>query len=312
MLDDKSKQPFFSFRACIPAICALVAVCMSSSSNAQQEIPLYDSLSLLTGNVIKTDANGTLFGDYAPTLISYLPAKKKATGAAVIICPGGGYSSLVIKTEGYPIAEYFVKRGIAAFILKYRLPDADKSGHPDMSPLQDVQQAVKKLRKEAAKWNISAGKIGLMGFSAGGHLVAAAGTHFNNILIPDEENISVRPDFLLLVYPLISMSDSLGHAGSRNKLLGNSPSPELIKLYSNEQQVTKNTPPVFLLHSGDDNIVKVDNSLVFYKALQQQQVPAEMHIYPTGGHGGFVLRIPKDDWMPLCIKWINTITGNKK
>ncbi len=290
----------------------LTGLCISLVSSAQQEISLYDMNPLQVTKPVRKDANGSLFGDYTPTLIKYLPDIQNATGAAVIICPGGGYSSLVIGTEGYPIADYFVKRGIAAFILKYRLPNADKLGHPDLAPLEDVQQALKSVRQNAAKWNIDPGKIGLMGFSAGGHLVSTAGTHFNQVLIADKENISVRPDFMLLVYPLISLSDSLGHAGSRSKLLGNHPTPEMVKLYSNETQVNANTPPAFLLHSGDDSLVKVANSILFYQALQHSKVSAEMHIYPEGGHGGFVLRIPKDEWMPLCIKWINTVTGKKK
>ena len=147
-----------------------------------------------------------------------------------------------------------------------------------------------------------------MGFSAGGgHLVSTAGTHFNSLLISNKENISVRPNFMILVYPVVSMTDSLGHASSRNKLLGNNPSEETIRLYSNEWQVTEQTSPALILHYADDKVVKVDNSLLFYKALLDHHVPAELHIYPYGGHGGFVSSMPMDQWMSLCVSWINFI-----
>ncbi len=291
------------------AFLSIGMLCICDACAGQLEIQLYDS-SLYPGdkNKEKIDASGNISGDYSPTLTMYLPDKKKATGAAVIICPGGGYSSLVIRTEGYPIAEYFVKEGIAAFVLKYRLPKADIYGHEDLTPLRDAQQAIKKLREQGKSWNIDTAQIGMMGFSAGGgHLVATTGTHFNSLLIPNKENISVRPNFMILVYPVISMSDSLGNAKSRMKFLGNNPSEELIRLYSNEWQVTEQTSPALILHSADDKVVKVANCLLFYKALLDHHVPAELHIYPYGGHGGFALNIPKDQWMNLCVRWIDYI-----
>lgn len=272
---------------------------------AQQEIALYDSIPLESDpSVIQKNKDGTLFGSYAPSLIRYLPSKKKATGAAVIICPGGGYSSLVIGTEGYPIARYFAERGIAAFILKYRLPDAVKNNAPDFSPLHDARRAIALVKQHASEWRINPDYIGMMGFSAGGHLAAAVSTHSK----PDYP----VPDFALLVYPLIDLGDSLGHAGSRTRLLGKNPAPELVRAFSNETQVDGNTPPTLLLHTGDDHLVKVQNSLLYYEALQKNGVPAEMHIYPEGGHGGFVLRIPLTDWMPLCIQWIRKQNPDRK
>lgn len=273
---------------------------------SQQEMALYDSIPLETDpSVVRTNKDGTLFGPYAPSLISYLPSKKKATGAAVIICPGGGYNALVIATEGYPIARYFAEQGIAAFILKYRLPDAEAINAPDLRPLQDARRAIEIVRAHAKEWGIDAGRVGMMGFSAGGHLVASVSTH--------SENKYPVPDFALLVYPLIDLGDTLGHAGSRARLLGRQPSAELIHAYSNETQVDKSTPPTFLLHTGDDQLVKVQNSLLYYEALQQNGIAAEMHIYPEGGHGGFVLRIPLEKWMPLCVEWVlkQKHAGNK-
>jgi acetyl esterase/lipase len=256
----------------------------------------------------KIDESGNISGDYSPTLTMYLPDKKMATGAAVIICPGGGYSSLVIKTEGYPIAQYFVKKGIAAFILKYRLPKADIYDHPDPAPLEDAQEAMRKLRKHGKEWNIDTTQIGMMGFSGGGgHLVSTAGTHFDSLSSHVKETISVRPDFLILVYPVVSMTDSLGHIDSRKKFLGNKPTEEMIRLYSNELQVTERTSPALILHCSNDKVVNINNCLLFYKALLDKHVPAELHIYSHGGHGGFVLNFPTDQWMSLCVTWINYI-----
>jgi len=295
------------------AILSLVALYYCQVCVGQIEIPLYDSShNYIAVNHGKIDVSGNLSGDYFPTLTMYLPDKKKATGAAIIICPGGGYSSLVLRTEGYPIADYFVKEGITAFILKYRLPKADIYGHLDLVPLEDAQQAIRKLRKHGREWNIDTSKIGMIGFSAGGgHLVSTAATHFNT-KIPNYDNISVRPDFIILVYPVVSMTDSLGHANSRKKFLGNNSSEKMIRLYSNELQVTERTSPTLILHSSDDQVVKIDNCLLFYKALLDNHVPSEIHIYPYGGHGGFVLNMPKDQWMNICVKWINYIVNRSR
>lgn len=238
-----------------------------------------------------------------PTLTIYLPDKKIATGASVIICPGGGYGVECYRAEGTLIAEAFIKRGIAAFILKYRLPSDFIMIDKSIGPLQDAQQAIKTLRQRASEWQLDTAKIGIIGFSAGGHLASTAGTHFEKSYIPNDEKISLRPNFMILVYPVISMKDGLTHRGSRESLLGTSPEAERIELFSNESQVRPNTPPTWLTHAGDDNVVTVENSILFYQELIRNHVPAEMHLYPSGNHG-FVLNLPTDEWMQSMFSWM--------
>lgn len=238
-----------------------------------------------------------------PTLAVYLPDQEISTGAAVIICPGGGYGMESYRLEGTVIAEAFLRKGIAAFILKYRLPSdlimIDKS----IGPLQDAQQAIKTVRQHATEWKLDSKRIGIMGFSAGGHLASTAGTHFDKSYIPNDEKISLRPDFMILIYPVISMKNELTHLGSRNNLLGESPNEERIALFSNELHVDANTPPTWLTQTGDDKVVSVENSICFYQKLIQNNVLAEMHLYPEGNHG-FVLNLPTDEWMQPLFRWM--------
>lgn len=240
-----------------------------------------------------------------PTLTVYLPAKEKATGAAVVICPGGGYGINAFKHEGTDVALELNKAGIAAFVLKYRLPSDRIMKDKSIGPLQDAQQAIKVVRQRAKEWNVDPGRIGIAGFSAGGHLASTAGTHFQKALIDNPENTSVRPDFMILLYPVVSFTDSIGHIGSRNNLLGKSPSAEMIRSYSNELQVTRQTPPAFLVHAGDDEVVKVANSLRFYEALNKNGIPSELFVFPKGGHGfGLINPTSPDRWMDRCIDWM--------
>jgi acetyl esterase/lipase len=175
-----------------------------------------------------------------------------------------------------------------------------------IGPLQDAQQAIKTLRKRASEWNVNENKIGIMGFSAGGHLASTAATHHDKAYIPDTENFNLRPDFLILVYPVISMTDELTHMGSRNNLLGMKPSPDKIALFSNELQVNATTPPTWLTHTGDDTAVPVENSIRFYQALVKNSVPAEMHLYPRGNHG-FILNLRPEEWMMPLFSWVKSI-----
>lgn len=241
-----------------------------------------------------------------PTLSIYFPEKGKSNGTAVIICPGGGYETLVIKREGYEVAQAFANIGVTAFVLKYRLPDDKQMGNKTIGPLQDAQQAILTIRENAKNWHINPDKIGIMGFSAGGHLASTAGTHFNQTLIDNKDKISLRPDFMILVYPVISFKNSITHMGSRDNLLGKSPSTDLINSYSNELQVTKNTPPTFIVHAGDDELVPVENSLLFYEALRKNSVPAALHIYTKGGHG-FLSYPPFEEWFAQCTFWMDNI-----
>ena len=238
-----------------------------------------------------------------PELELYLPDKEKATGAAVIICPGGSYKVLTYQAEGIRTAQEFMRKGIAAFVLKYRLPDDAIMNDKKTGPLQDAQQAVKVVRENAGKWGIDINRVGIMGFSAGGHLASTVATHFEKSLIDNPGKINLRPDFLIIVYPVISMQDNLTHPDSRTNLLGASPSKEVIDLFSNEMQVTENTPPTYLIHAADDKLVDVDNSISFFEALRHHDVPVEMHIYPKGGHG-FVLRQKPEEWMLPLFSWM--------
>jgi len=283
------------------------------NSGAQQIIPLYNTVP----NAIEstaflekwdTTSNGRILvrSVTLPTITAYLPARDKANGTAVIICPGGGYSYLVINREGSDVAEALARNGVAAFVLKYRLPNDQIMLNKTIGPLQDAQQAIKLVRERAFEWNINVNRIGIIGFSAGGHLASTASTHFSTGVIANEKGTSLRPDFSILVYPVISFGDSLSHKGSRRALLGkDTTSLPATRLYSNEQQITAYTPPTFLFHSSDDKVVPVGNSIAYYQALIRTGVKAEMHIYSTGGHGyGLHNKTNEDDWFQRCVNWM--------
>jgi acetyl esterase/lipase len=252
-------------------------------------------------------AKGTDDGD-KPTLTIYLPEKEKATGAAVVIFPGGGYGFLAMDHEGRQIAEWLNSIGVAGFILKYRHRNSGAGyGHP--APLQDAQRAIRMVRSRAGQWGVDPGRIGIIGFSAGGHLASSAGTHFNTRYSEPVDEIdcsSCRPDFMILMYPVISFTEWYTHKGSRSNLLGENPDADLVENLSNEKQVTPETPPTFLVHADDDNGVPPENSIAFYLALRKAKVPAEMHIYEKGGHG-FGPGLGKgacSSWMVRCADWM--------
>ena len=284
----------------------------ASHCMAQQVLPLYDKIPNAIADTTIIEKSDTAKGRIRisrvtrPTLTAFFPSPDKANGTAVIICPGGGYSYLVMNQEGTDVAAAFVKKGIAAFVLKYRLPNDKIMKDKSIGPLQDAQQAVKILRQRAKEWHIDPSKIGIMGFSAGGHVASTASTHFNDKVLDNLEGISLRPDFSILVYPVISFSDSLGHKGSRRSLLG-ADSLKKADLYSGEKQVSPNTPPAFIIHSGDDKVVPVGNSIRYYEALIANGVKAELHIYPTGGHGfGLNNKTIADNWMDRCFNWMDS------
>jgi acetyl esterase/lipase len=237
----------------------------------------------------------------------YTASSEAPGGTAIIICPGGGYGILAASHEGSDVAKLFTQWGITAFVLKYRLPDDSIMIDKTIGPLQDAQRAIQLVRENAAKWNIDPNKIGIMGFSAGGHLAATASTHFNKAVIDNPGNISLRPDFSILAYPVISFTDSLAHIGSRNNLIGKNPSREKIKEFSNELQVTAQTPPAFLVHASDDNGVKPANSISYYEALLKNNVSAELHLYQKGGHGfGLNNKTTNDKWTERLKNWLQS------
>jgi acetyl esterase/lipase len=291
---------------------------------AQQTIPLYQGEipnskpSAVEEQVEFRDGIVIVSKISQPSLSIYLPPKEEASGTAVIICPGGGYRINALSHEGTDVARVFQKMGVAAFVLKYRVPDENTMVNREIGPLQDAQQAIRVVRLRAAEWGVNPERIGIMGFSAGGHLASTAATHFTLPVTPNPEKINVRPDFSILIYPVISFNESICHMGSREQLIGKQPTAEKIKNYSNELQVTAQTPPTFLVHSSDDETVKSENSLVFYQALVKHKIPAEMHLYPGGGHGyGMNNPTTEDLWMDRCRNWMKAngwikAVGNKQ
>lgn len=247
-----------------------------------------------------------------PTLEIFLPPKGIATGQGVVICPGGGYRGVAYDIEGTEIAKFLNTKGIAGFVLKYRMPGAESVVVRNEAPLQDAKRALRTVRTNADEWNLSQDKIGVMGFSAGGHLASTLGTHFNSEDKFEKNSIDfedARPDFMILVYPVITMKDSFTHQGSKNNLLGVNPDDELVEYYSNETQITVDTPPTFLVHASDDEGVPVENSLLFYRALEENGISAEMHIYPEGGHG-FNLGLDRghlEGWTDRLYDWLQYI-----
>lgn len=235
-----------------------------------------------------------------PSLEVYLPSSVIKTGKMVMICPGGGYGVLAYDKEGTDIAKWLNGYGIAAAVLKYRLPEDESNEVPHLTPLMDAKRGMELIRSNAEKWGVDPKKVGVMGFSAGGHLASTLGTHFEG---------SNRPDFMVLIYPVVTMKLDNTHNGSRNNLLGDDPSNELVDLYSNELQVRPDTPSTFILHSGDDLVVPVENSLQLYEALKEKNVKVEMHLYPHGGHG-FAMGFQHGrlaTWRQLLLEWLQAI-----
>ncbi len=248
-------------------------------------------------------AMGTTPADI-PTLTVYAPAPDKANGAAVVVCPGGGYGGLA-DHEGKPIAEWLASLGVTGVVLRYRL--GPKYHHP--VEMGDVARAIRTVRSHAAEWGLDAHRIGVLGFSAGGHLASTAATHFdagNPSATDPIDRVSSRPDIAVLVYPVITFSDPFTHGGSRQNLLGANPSPDLITLLSNEKQVTAQTPPTFLVHGSDDTVVPVENSMMFAMACRKAGVPFELHVYEHGPHG---FGLGGSDavlsaWPGTCARWM--------
>ena len=242
-----------------------------------------------------------------PTLTVYKP--QTPNGKAVIICPGGGYSILAFDKEGTRVAEEMNRWGITAFVLKNRLPDDSINIDKSLAPLQDAQQAIRMIRQQAKNFGINPHQIGIMGFSAGGHLASTAATHFNfKADAGNADTTSVRPDFAILIYPVISFDSSITHKGSRNNLVGTQPTKEKELFFSNDTQVNAATPPSFLVHASDDGAVPVENSIRYYQSCVKNKVPVEMHLYPKGGHGfGMNNKTTDDNWLERLRNWIQKL-----
>jgi len=265
---------------------------------AQEEIKLYPNGAKESNEISVAESYsspGFLINISNPRMFNFFAPKEKANGTAVLICPGGSYYGVAFEHEGVAIAKWFNELGVSAFVLYYRMPN----GHTTI-PLRDAQTALTIIQKHAKEWNIDKNKIGIMGFSAGGHLASTVGTHF--------KSKSQRPAFMILGYPVVSMKKEVTHAFSRKNLIGENPTPELESLYSNELQVTKNTPPTFIVHANDDKVVPVQNSILLYKALLAKKVVAEMDTFAVGGHGFGMIKhgIPVDNWSELLKKWLKT------
>lgn len=291
---------------------AIIIFALHQLSMAQETIPLYNKVPDSRQNAAYKEKSDTgkdgiiRIGKITdPAITIYRPAENINGHTAIIICPGGGYMYLAYNWEGTSVAEMLVKWGITAIVLKYRLPSDVIMKDKATGPLQDAQRAIQIVRQHAKAWSIDEDKIGIMGFSAGGHLAATASTHFGKAVIDNPGNISLRPDFSVLCYPVISMQPGLTHAGSRNNLLGRNPDTAVTNAFSNELLVTPQTPRTFLVLAQDDKAVPPMNSISYYEALLKNHVPAEIHIYQNGGHGfGLAFDRVGDNWMNRLKKWL--------
>ncbi|QJW97240.1 alpha/beta hydrolase [Frigoriglobus tundricola] len=256
--------------------CSSLLFALVAADPGPKTFPLWDGKAPLAVGDTPTDK---------PDLTVYRP--EKPNGTAVVVCPGGGYGGLAMDHEGKQVGEFFAKAGVTAFVLKYRTANRERPGPLGAAPLTDVQRAVRTVRARAKDYDLDPKRIGVMGFSAGGHLASTAATHFDAGLTEGDaiDKTSCRPDFAVLAYPVITMEAGVTHGGTRNNLLGANPDPKLVELYSNEKQVTKDTPPTFLFHTSADTAVVPENAVRFYLACKKTGVPVEMHIYEKGRHG---------------------------
>ncbi|SFS58398.1 alpha/beta hydrolase [Lutibacter maritimus] len=260
----------------------------------------YNEIKVFKDSIFYSTSNVTL-----PTISVFLPKEVKSNGTSIVICPGGGYSHLAIDKEGFKVAKWLNKLGITAFVLKYRLPNDLIMKNKIVGPLQDAQEAIRYVRRNAIKWNLNSEKIGIMGFSAGGHLASTLSTHYMDKVYDVTDTVSAKPNFSILIYPVISMNSKITHKGSRNNLLGEKPTNALIEKYSNELQVNSNTPKTFLIHATDDKVVPVENSINYYLALKNNQVSAELHLFENGGHGfGLGVEETSKGWTTLLQNWL--------
>lgn len=291
--------------------CLLPLVFFAASCNAQQSgaLPLY------TGTIpgskptpadykeTQSLGDGHITHVSQPTLLPFFPEKGKANGTAIIICPGGGYRLLSYEKEGVAVAKKFAEVGVTAFVLKYRLPSDEIMEHRETGPLQDAQRAFVLVRENAARWGVNPARVGIIGFSAGGHLAATATTMYAKPVVATN-GISVRPDFSVLVYPVISMG-KYTHQGSKDNLIGANAPADVVKAFSTELQVQPDGPPVCLIHAQDDKAVPPQNSLMFYNALLDEHIRGALFLYQAGGHGyGLHNKTTTDQWLDRVLQWM--------
>jgi acetyl esterase/lipase len=288
----------------MPTVSLLVAALALAQPPAGQVIPLWEGKAPLAVGTSDTDK---------PSVAVYLAPKDKATGAAFVICPGGGYGFLAADHEGKQVAEFLNGLGIHGFVLKYRIVAKDRPGPLGRAPLLDVQRAIRMVRSKANEYGIDPKKVGICGFSAGGHLASTAATHFDDGKEGDAiDKFSCRPDLAVLGYPVVSMQTGVTHGGSRRNLLGANPDAKLVEEFSNEKQVTAKTPPTFIFQTDEDKAVPAENAVGFYLALRKAKVPAELHIFEKGRHGVGLGRDPKwtggstytAGWPDLLAGWL--------
>ncbi len=286
-------------------------ITFATFSMAQKTVPLYKEVpNSKTAVDYKETADTNRGGLFMiskvsiPDITIFKPQRPDKNHSAVVICPGGGYAFLAYNLEGTTVAKIMNSWGVTAIVLKYRLPSDKIMKDKTIGPLQDAQRALQYVRENAAELNVNPDMVGIMGFSAGGHLASTASTHFDKSYISNPRNTSLRPDFSILGYPVISFADSLTHMGSRNNLVGKNPSREMIEKFSNELQVNEKTPSTFLVLASDDKTVNPENSIKYYEALLKNKVPVEMHIYQNGGHGFGTHLLAKNDWMETLKNWM--------
>lgn len=292
------KSSLVSFLLLIAAICLADDIAFADEATDAKSMPLWNGPAPV-GDGATEEANAFVTV-HRPTA---------ANGTAIVICPGGGYGGLVVGAEGHGIAAWLNQHGITGVVLEYRLPAGRHS-----VPLLDAQRAIRTVRANAKRWDLDPARIGIMGFSAGGHLASTAGTHFDDgdaAATEAVDRVSCRPDFTILVYPVVTMGEKT-HQGSKNNLLGKEPSPELVKLYSNELQVTAKTPPTFLAHAVDDRPVPPENSRALFAALQKQNIPSKYLELPSGGHGLNGYKGPMwDAWQKQSLAWLADLNKPK-
>lgn len=294
------------------ALCLLACVTSMTEANAEPGMPLYDgaipnALAAPDEESLRDPKDPAQFYQdiSRPLLYPYPLRESRKPRAAIVILPGGGYHGVSIVKEGFDVAKQLNAFGVAAFVVKYRTPSDEHMRDKSLGPLQDAQRALQLVRSRAREWNVDPKRIGLMGFSAGGHLAATTATRFSKPVLQGVVAADVRPDFLMLIYPVISFSPAIAHVGSRDMLLGSRPTQAQIDAFSSERHVSSQTPPTFLVHAADDPAVVVANSLRFFEALQSQRVPSELIVFPEGGHGfGLNNRTTPDRWIERCRDWL--------